>query len=66
MKNETPGKYLRRKLRAQQGDATWVLDLLVESGHLKMKHIKKAAKAVIKRKKQLHEDYVRGNRKFGL
>lgn len=61
-KKETPGRYLRRKLGAQQGDATWVLNVLVEEGHLKMKHIKKAAKIVAERKEELREKYREQNR----
>jgi hypothetical protein len=63
MKNETPGMYLRRKLGAQQGDATSVLNMLVESGHLKMKHVKKAAKALLKRTDQIKKEYRRGQQR---
>jgi len=54
MKNETPGKYLRRKLRAQQGEATHVLNILVEDGILRMKDIKKVVKEILWLKEHRH------------
>ena len=51
MKNETPGMYLRRKLGAQQGIATDVLNMLVAFGHLRMKHVKKIVRMLVSKRK---------------
>lgn len=52
-KHETPGMYLRRKMGAQQGTATQVLNLLVDEGYLSHKDLRKVVKRLMKRNYRL-------------